>query len=187
VIGMEKTLDRSGGGMQAVLLTILVMDATIAGILVGALGSPGAGLLVGLGMLAAPVVVVGPLVALLGTASGWLKLASAYPARPPAAEARLGSWASIALRWSWFGYNNCIRWAADATHLHLSIIRPLNALSPGMSIPWAELDFDESLPGRGAIACDTAAGPKLWLPRTMLETEAACRRDAAPVAASATP
>jgi hypothetical protein len=88
---------------------------------------------------------------------------------------------AVSVRRKWMGYNMCVRWAVDAEYLHLSIIPLLGAMSPGMSIPWQDLDFDESLQDE-VTASDTSAGIRMWLPRELLRSEAN-RRAATPSAA----
>jgi hypothetical protein len=175
------TRSSDGPGIAPVIYIILGLDALILGLIVGVVASPWIGLVAGAAALAAPVMIAAPLLALISLFSGWSALAQACPARPCAELYRRGGGASIAMRRRWMGYGNCITWAADAACLHLSVMRPFNAMTPGLSIPWPELDFDESLPGKGVAVCETVAGVRLWLPRTMLEEEAARRRGAARV------
>jgi hypothetical protein len=80
--------------------------------------------------------------------TGWKRLAAAYPAQPPAPDARKG-FGSLGF-YSMGNYDNCAVWRADDEHLHLALFRPFQWMGhPPMSIPWAAVEFDPKPPKWG--------------------------------------
>jgi hypothetical protein len=166
------------GRTFAIAITVLLlMDALVVGLICGALVSPATGLIVGVLAFAAPFGIGSFAVGTINLLSGWSALSRTYPPREPHEPARRGLAPSFAMRWRLLGYNNCVRWAADDTCLHIGFtpVLFLDRAFRGFSIPWAELDFDESLPG-DRVRCETASGHTLWPPRSALEAESARRK-----------
>lgn len=174
---MSKSDD--GRTIAIAITVLLVMDALVVGLICGALVSPATGLMVGALALAAPFAIGSLAVGGINRLSGWSALSRTYPPREPHESARRGLAPSFAMRWRLLGYNNCIRWAADDDALHIGFtpVLFLDRAFKGFSIPWAELDFDESLPG-DRVKCETASGHTLWPPRQALEAESARRKAA---------
>jgi hypothetical protein len=172
-------MDDSGRSIIIAITALLIADAVIVGLICGVAISPVAGICIGIAALAAPVLIGAPLIGLINTFTGWSALCRAFPAAPIQPDARRGLAPSVGIRWRWLGYGFCVQWAADSSCLHLSLIPVFSALSGRMSIPWTDLDFDESLK-KDIAACQTTRGIAIWVPKESLEAEAARRRAAAP-------
>jgi len=113
--------------------------------------------------------------------SGWSRLARAFPARPPAPDAR-GGLSSIGF-YSWCNYNNCILWKSDAEHLHLSILPPFSWMyHPPMSIPWVAVEIIDA---KGRWPKVRVMDTPIRLPRGMIERELQLRAELEEHAASA--
>ena len=149
---------------------LLIADAIIVGLICGIAVSPIAGICIGIAALAAPVLIGAPLIGLINVLSGWSALCRAFPPAAIHPDARRGLAPSVAIRWRIMGYGFCVRWAADDSCLHMSLIPILGALSGRMSIPWADLDFDESLKS-DTIACQTTRGIAIWVPKEAVTME----------------
>lgn len=158
-------------GIKAFLLIICVMDALMIGVLMGATVHPLAGLATGGALLLAPVALVPLVMLLLGSISGWGKIAARFPAQPKGAKP-VPTLTSIALRWSGLRYNNCIEWCADDEHLHLSMAMPFALAHPDLSIPWGEAEIRELK--RDWYRID-AGGFALFVPGAMVKKELALR------------
>jgi hypothetical protein len=161
-----------------VLAVLLGADALIVGLITGAMVSPVVGVIAGLAAAVAPLLLGSLVIGMINLISGWAALARAYPWRAPASDAERCLAPSIAIRWRWFGYSLCVRWAADGEGLHLSMIPIFGLLTPGISIPWQDLDFDEGA-SMEMVRCETARGIRVWVPRKAVEREAARRRSLA--------
>lgn len=117
-----------------------------------------------------------PVMFVVGRLSGWARLSRRFPRRDPATEADRGkALTSIAIRWPWFGYNNCIRWAVDDDCLHLSL-HPLFTFGHApISIPWEHIETITPPPGPGRHAWGrwklTGDGIALWVPKEMARRE----------------
>lgn len=160
-------------GIKAFLLIICVMDALMIGVLMGATVHPLAGLATGGALLLAPVALVPLVMLLIGSISGWGKIAARFPAQPKGAKPA-PTLSSIALRWAGFRYNNCIEWCADDDYLHLSMAMPFSLAHPDLSIPWGEAELREVK--RDWYRID-AGGFAIFVPVAMVKKEMALRTE----------
>jgi hypothetical protein len=125
-------------------------------------------------LLAANIGVVTAVFLAMARLTGWKRLAAAYPARPPAQDARTGL--GSAFFYTMGNYNGCVRWHADDEYLHLALIRPFQWLGhPPMSVPWAaiEVDLTQSRDGYQQVYID---GIPVRLPFKAVEAELELRR-----------
>ncbi len=169
-------------GIKAFLLIICVIDALMIGVLMGATVHPLAGLATGGALLLAPVAFLPPVMLLLGSISGWGKVAARFPARPRGAKPAQ-TLSSVALRWAGLRYNNCIEWCADDEHLHLSMAMPFALAHPDLSIPWGEAEITELKRDRYRI---DAGGFALFVPGAMVKKEMSLRSAIDETAANST-
>ena len=169
--------------LPRVLLVLFIADAIIIGTIMSTQVSLTIGLAAAAAAMLLPLLAIPLVIAILNVFTGWSTLARSYPAQPMADSALRGDADSLGMRSPWLAYNHCIRWAADDNFLHLRILPLFDRFSRPMSIPWAEIDFDESAPPVGRITplvrLETAPGIPIFVPPQVVERERA-RRLAAP-------
>ncbi|HVZ94464.1 MAG TPA: hypothetical protein VG797_08135 [Phycisphaerales bacterium] len=161
-------------GLKAFLIIMFAMDAMIGFALGFALSGPIAGLTLGGAMLILPVALLGLVSWFLSAVARWGDMAAHYPSTvPPPPDNRMEPLlTSIALRWRWFGINNCVEWRADDDYLHLVFALPFARATPPVSIPWGETEI--TLVNKKTFRLD-AGGFSLWVPEALVKKELALR------------
>ncbi|ALG66941.1 hypothetical protein [Beggiatoa leptomitoformis] len=83
---------------------------------------------------------------LIAFLSGWLTLARHYAAPIPL-PTTICHWSfqSMALRWFFWGYNNCLTLGVTAEGLLIKVILPLRVGHKPLLIPWSEIQQIEEL------------------------------------------
>ena len=111
----------------------------------------------------------------LSRLTGWKKLAATYPGQAPAPNARTG-FGSCGFH-TLGNYNNCVRWASDDDHLHISLVKPFAQMGhPPISIPWAVIDIVDSKPGWGGFAKIKADNVPIRIPAKAISAELELRQ-----------
>lgn len=161
--------------MRIALFILFITDGLVIGALVGGLsGSWRQGVLVGVIACAAPWLLVAPLILAMARASRWTRLSTLYPLRAPNPDATPARLTSIAVRWAWLAFNNCMEVRTDDDHLHLAFGIPMSPRMP-VSIPWAAVTGIGASRQRARL--DVLDGPSLWVDRKLVEREVGLREE----------
>ena len=150
------------------LVVVSIVEGVVIGVLVGATVSPVAGVVLGLGSVAAVWAAVVGIAWALGRTGTWAELWRRYPA---AEGIDFGSGTrviSVGLGRAWFRLNGCVEARADEAHLHMRLGLPGSDGRP-VSIPWEAVGrIEES--GWGGVRLDVE-GIALWVPRIVVREE----------------
>jgi len=159
------------------ILAIETSSALVAFALVGSTVGPGVGLLVAVGILAAPFILLPAVMFLLSFLTGWRTLARRYPGAHEGFEEPRPT-IPLAIRRRWLGYNGGVEFRADEHTLRLRLPPWMAAGHHPIAIPWAAVHEIDTTAPAGTARLDVEGVP-LWLPRKAVQNEVRLRAEMA--------